>query len=249
MEPLKIITNKEEIDLTKNVLAQIKELRVMDGNGNKNLNDQLLGIYKLEDLKRKIDQLVASVEEKYHIENPNPEYVFVESPSNSDSKSNAKKRKIATNKISSLSALSKPSAIAPKTVINSSISPPANIHAKGKPLCAVLVDKEWILGYVISEGKGSKKTCEIADYDNHTQKYIVSINNMIKLTNNISIKETKIHIDKKISKKTKIEFNNIKLCHIQDGISLTKFILQSRNNNKSFKDEYTIADKLYKLRK
>ena len=183
MEPLKIITNKEEIDLAKNVLAQIKELRVMDGNGNKNLNDQLLGIYKLEDLKRKIDQLVASVEEKYHRENPNPEYVFVESPSNSDSKSNAKKRKIATNKISSLSALSKPSAIAPKTVINSSISPPANIHAKGKPLCAVLVDKEWILGYVISEGKGSKKTCEIADYDNHTQKYIVSINNMIKLTN------------------------------------------------------------------
>ena len=71
----------------------------------------------------------------------------------------------------------------------------------------------------------------------------------LSLTKNISIKETKINIDKKISQKTKVEFNNIKLCHIQDGISLTKFILQSRNNNKSFKDEFSIAHNLYQLRK
>lgn len=183
---MEVNTNKEEIDLAKNMLAQIKELRAMDGNGNKTLNDQLLGVNKLEDLKRKADRLVDLVEEKYRRENPRPEYVYTETTNSSSS--NTKKRKIVTNKTSSTIVSSSSSAAAAATVsatISKSVSPPSNVHAKGKPLCAVLVEKEWILGYIISEikvkGKGDKSTYEVADYDNNTQKYTVPLKNMIKL--------------------------------------------------------------------
>ena len=68
------------------------------------------------------------------------------------------------------------------------------------------------------------------------------------LSKNIKIINTKIDIDKKISQKTTKEIKNIKICHKEDGLSLTRFILQL-NKNKSFTNEYSIASDLYQLRK
>lgn len=63
------------------------------------------------------------------------------------------------------------------------------------------------------------------------------------------ILNSKINIDKFISKKTTVEFNNISLAHIEDGLSLTKFILKVKNNMNSFIDEYAFINELYDLRK
>ena len=142
------------------------------------------------------------------------------------------------------------------------------IQNSTKPFAGLFIPKKEIKPILITDNKSLKKIDKLnKNFDLMSQKKFISyilkskINSIetnyrysnydiyLSLIENISIKETKIDIDKKISQKTKVEFNNIKLCHIQDGISLTKFILQSRNNNKSFKDEYSIAHNLYQLRK
>ncbi len=68
------------------------------------------------------------------------------------------------------------------------------------------------------------------------------------LSKNIKIINTKIKIDKKISQKTTNEVKNINLCHIEDGLSLTRFILNFKKN-KSLTNEYLIANYLYQIRK
>ena len=142
------------------------------------------------------------------------------------------------------------------------------IQNSTKPFAGLFIPKNDTKPILISDNKYLKKIEKLnKNFDFMSQKKFITyiskskINSIetsyrysnydiyLSLTKNISIKETKIHIDKKISQKTKVEFNNIKLCHIQDGISLTKIILQPRNNNKSFKDEYSIAHNLYQLRK
>ena len=142
------------------------------------------------------------------------------------------------------------------------------IQNSTKPFAGLFIPKNDTKPILISNNKYLKKIEKLnKNFDFMSQKKFITyiskskINSIetsyrysnydiyLSLTKNISIKETKIHIDKKISQKTNVEFNNIKLCHIQDGISLTKFILQSRNNNKSLKDEFSIAHNLYQLRK
>jgi Xaa-Pro aminopeptidase len=142
------------------------------------------------------------------------------------------------------------------------------IQNSTKPFAGLFIPKKEIKPILITDNKSLKKIDKLnKNFDLMSQKKFISyilkskINSIetnfrysnydiyLSLIENISIKETKIDIDKKISQKTKVEFNNIILCHIQDGISLTKFILQSKNNNKSFKDEYSIAHNLYQLRK
>ncbi len=141
------------------------------------------------------------------------------------------------------------------------------IQNSTKPFAGLFIPKKDIKPIIISDNKYLKKIDKlINNFVLMSQKQFISyiskskINSIetnymysnydiyLLLTKNTSIKETKIDIDKKISQKTKVEFYNIKLCHIQDGIALTKFILQPRNN-KIFKDEYLIADNLYQLRK
>ena len=134
------------------------------------------------------------------------------------------------------------------------------IQNSTKPFAGLFILKKEIKPILITDNKSLKKIDKLnKNFDLMSQKKFISyilkskINSIetnyrysnydiyLSLIENISIKETKIDIDKKISQKTKVECNNIKLCHIQDGISLTKFILQSKNNNKSFKDEYSIC--------
>ena len=142
------------------------------------------------------------------------------------------------------------------------------IENSTKPFAGLFIPKKEVKPIIISDNNFLRKIDKINNnFDLFSQKKFISyiLNSKINclessykylnydmylsLSKNNTIKETKIDFDKKISQKTKIEFNNIKLCHIQDGLSLTKFILQSRYKNKFFKDEYSIAKNLYNLRK
>ena len=142
------------------------------------------------------------------------------------------------------------------------------IQNSTKPFAGLFITKKNLKPIIISDNKFLNKIDKInSNFNLMSQKKFINyvleskINSIelnydytsyyiyILLSKITFIKETKIDIDKKISQKTKVEFNNIKKCHIQDGISLTKFILRFKNNHKTLNDEYSIANKLYQLRK
>ena len=65
----------------------------------------------------------------------------------------------------------------------------------------------------------------------------------------LQIFETPINIDKYLSKKTKVEQKNIVKCHYEDGITMTKFLIQLKTKKLKFKNEYHLSNALYELRK
>ena len=62
--------------------------------------------------------------------------------------------------------------------------------------------------------------------------------NYLSLEKIYKIQNSNIDLDKFISKKTTVEFNNICSAHKEDGLSLTKFILKIKQNMKLYSDEY-----------
>ena len=65
----------------------------------------------------------------------------------------------------------------------------------------------------------------------------------------LQIFESPIDIDKYLSKKTKVEKNNITKCHYEDGLIMTKFLIQVKTKKLKFKNEYHLSNALYELRK
>ena len=86
------------------------------------------------------------------------------------------------------------------------------------------------------------KTIEL-DY-----KY-TNLNIYLSLIELCRIQNSKINLDKFISKKTAVEFNNISLAHKEDALSLTKFIIKIKTNKQSYVNEYSFIKELYDLRK
>ncbi len=65
----------------------------------------------------------------------------------------------------------------------------------------------------------------------------------------LKIYTTSMPIDKFISQKTKIEQNNIVSCHYEDGLTMTKFLIQLKTKKLKIKNEYQLSNSLYELRK
>ena len=65
----------------------------------------------------------------------------------------------------------------------------------------------------------------------------------------LKIDKTLIHLDKFISQKTKIEQNNILSCHYEDGLTMTRFLIQLKTKKLKIKNEYQLSTSLYELRK
>ena len=65
----------------------------------------------------------------------------------------------------------------------------------------------------------------------------------------LQIFETPINIDKYLSQKTKVEQKNIIKCHYEDGLTMTKFLIQLKIKKLNFKNEYHLSNALYELRK
>ncbi len=76
-----------------------------------------------------------------------------------------------------------------------------------------------------------------------------NLNIYLSLIKLCKIQNSKINLDKFISKKTNVEFNNISLAHKEDGLSLTKFIIKIKTNKESYANEYSFIKELYDLRK
>ena len=65
----------------------------------------------------------------------------------------------------------------------------------------------------------------------------------------LKIDKTLIHLDKFISQKTKTEQNNILSCHYEDGLTMTRFLIQLKTKKLKIKNEYQLSNSLYELRK
>ena len=65
----------------------------------------------------------------------------------------------------------------------------------------------------------------------------------------LKINKTLIPIDKFMSQKTKVEQNNIISCHYEDGLTMTKFLIQLKTKKLNIKNEYQLSNSLYELRK
>jgi len=65
----------------------------------------------------------------------------------------------------------------------------------------------------------------------------------------LQIFETPINIDKYLSQKTKVEQKNIIKSHYEDGLTMTKFLIQLKTKKLKFKNEYHLSNALYELRK
>jgi len=65
----------------------------------------------------------------------------------------------------------------------------------------------------------------------------------------LKIDKTLIPIDKFMSQKTKIEQKNIINCHYEDGLTMTKFLIQLKTKKLNIKNEYQLSNSLYELRK
>ena len=65
----------------------------------------------------------------------------------------------------------------------------------------------------------------------------------------LKIDTSSIPIDKFISQKTKIEQNNILSCHYEDGLTMTRFLIQLKTKKLKIKNEYQLSNSLYELRK
>ena len=76
-----------------------------------------------------------------------------------------------------------------------------------------------------------------------------NLNIYLSLIKLCKIQNSKINLDKFMSKKTTVEFNNITLAHKEDGLALSKFIIKIKTNNKSYANEYSFIKELYDLRK
>tara|TARA_Y100000768_G_scaffold384842_1_gene369701 strand:+ start:4119 stop:5840 length:1722 start_codon:yes stop_codon:yes gene_type:complete len=141
------------------------------------------------------------------------------------------------------------------------------INNSTKPFAGLFISKKSIKPIIISKNKYLEKINKIKiNFELMSEKKFINYINIkkinsietqfkycnydifISLSKKTEIKDSNIDIDKKISQKTHTEFKNIKICHIQDGLSLTKFILKSKKVN-DFKNEYSFVESLYQLRK
>tara|TARA_B100000965_G_scaffold77052_1_gene61179 strand:+ start:441 stop:2165 length:1725 start_codon:yes stop_codon:yes gene_type:complete len=142
------------------------------------------------------------------------------------------------------------------------------IQNSTKPFAGLFISKKLDKPIIISKNKFLNKLDKINKYfDLMTQQRFIKIINSkninkieiqykytnydiyLKLAKKTLINNSSIDLDRRISKKTTIEFNNIKICHQEDGLSLTKFILNFNKDNKKFVNEFSISNHLYQIRK
>ena len=71
----------------------------------------------------------------------------------------------------------------------------------------------------------------------------------MRLSKFLNISETNINISKYLGIKTSKEIKNIENCHIEDGIAMTKFIIDLKQKKIKPKNEYEVSRYLYNIRK
>ena len=82
-----------------------------------------------------------------------------------------------------------------------------------------------------------------------TSYEFLNLNMYMRLSKFLNISETNINISKYLGIKTSKEIKNIENCHIEDGIAMTKFIIDLKQKKIKPKNEYDVSRYLYNIRK
>ncbi len=82
-----------------------------------------------------------------------------------------------------------------------------------------------------------------------TSYEFLNLNVYLCLSKFLDLSETGIDISKYLGVKTSKEIKNIESCHIEDGLSVVKFIFDLKQKNINPKNEYEISEYLYNRRK
>ena len=77
----------------------------------------------------------------------------------------------------------------------------------------------------------------------------LNLNVYMRLSKFLNLLETRINISKYLGIKTSKEIKNIENCHIEDGLSVVKFIIDLKQKNINPKNEHEISEYLYNIRK
>ncbi len=85
--------------------------------------------------------------------------------------------------------------------------------------------------------------------DIETSYEFLNLNIYLRLSKFLNLSETNINISKYLGIKTSKEIKNIETCHIEDGLAVTKFIIDLKTKNIKPKNEYEISEYLYNKRK
>ncbi len=82
-----------------------------------------------------------------------------------------------------------------------------------------------------------------------TSYEFLNLNIYMRLSKFLNLSESRINISKYLGVKTSKELKNIENCHIEDGLSVTKFIIDLKQKNINPKNEHQISEYLFNIRK
>ncbi len=82
-----------------------------------------------------------------------------------------------------------------------------------------------------------------------TSYEFLNLNMYMRISKMLNLSETSINISKYMGKKSSTEIKNIESCHIEDGLSIVKFIIQLKQKKINPKNEYEVSKCLYNIRK
>ena len=82
-----------------------------------------------------------------------------------------------------------------------------------------------------------------------TSYEFLNLNIYMRLSKFLNLSETRINIPKYLGVKTSKEIQNIETCHIEDGLSVLKFIIDLKQKNITPKNEYEVSKILFNKRK
>ena len=91
------------------------------------------------------------------------------------------------------------------------------------------------------------KLSKLKDIETHYE--FINLNIYLRLSKFLNLSESNINITKYLGIKTSKEIKNIETCHIEDGLSVTKFIIDLKQKKIKPKNEYEVSRYLYKKRK
>ena len=137
-----------------------------------------------------------------------------------------------------------------------------------KPFAGLFIPKKNIKPILISNNLNLNKISKISRSFNifREEKFIqflkksklknletsyefLNLNIYMRLSKFLNLSESRINISKYLGIKTSKELKNIENCHIEDGLSVTKFIIDLKQKNINPKNEHQISEYLYNIRK
>ena len=137
-----------------------------------------------------------------------------------------------------------------------------------KPFAGLFIPKKNIKPILISNNLNLNKISKISRIFNifREEKFIqflkksklknletsyefLNLNIYMRLSKFLNLSESTINISKYLGIKTSKELKNIENCHIEDGLAVTKFIIDLKQKNINPKNEHQISEYLYNTRK